>query len=623
MPERLLALTGASPETVACFREAAQERGHRVVALDAEATNHAELVRRVLELLPDLVFAPVVLLGQLASIPLLPVLPLTPSLADVAAAIIRARKRKASLAHVVHFDATPMPAGELQELCRVPVCIHRPPRSVGGIRQFLQGLKSRGGVVVAGPVVCRLAREVGLEAEEVKLGPVTARTLVAQADAVLAASAAHASGFRMLRDALGRLPVGILLGDGAGRVVLSSPSAAELVDLQDAPALPPHLTRLLARIAQGGKPQLVRIRRSGRVVALLDARPGAAGHWLAAVIGVDRLQKWWAEVGRPVAKPEHRARWSLEDLWAQSPAMRQLMARAQQVAATSEPVLILGEAGTGKEVLAHALHRAGPRGDGPLVIMRCAAGDGTWQVRQLFGDAEEGAGLWDQAQGGTLVLDEVGALREPAQARLVAMMAEMGPVGPSGVPRLVAISRADLTPLVDAGCFLPELFFRLSASVLHVPPLRERREDLPGLLRDLLAAEGARGEEMELSEEALQRLLEHRWPGNVRELANFVRIYLRLRRGMPLLPQSFVEEAALRELRTPGWVEAPKVGDLLVVSVGKLDDMVRQIICQMAERFPGSRTALAKQLGISRTTLWKKLKEAKFEGGQRRERANR
>src|SRR5947199_9972875 len=224
-------------------------------------------------------------------------------------------------------------------------------------------------------------------------------------------------------------------------------------------------------------------------------------------------------------------------LIAESPAMRQALDVVARVAAHRTTVLITGERGTGKEVIAQAIHRAGPRAAGPFVAVNCAAIPDTLLESELFGSvkgaftgaAGDRPGLFEQADGGTLLLDEIGELPLPLQAKLVRVLqeGEVRRVGGQTVRRvdvrLLAAHAKDLAAEAGAGRFRPDLFDRLNVVTVHLPPLAERREDIVPLAR-LFAVQLARrlGHDLALSEAAVAWLREQPWPGNVRALEDAI-----------------------------------------------------------------------------------------------------
>jgi DNA-binding NtrC family response regulator len=228
---------------------------------------------------------------------------------------------------------------------------------------------------------------------------------------------------------------------------------------------------------------------------------------------------------------------TLGPLRGRSPAMRRLMARIQQAAETNISVLLLGETGTGKELIAHALHASGPRAGGPFETVDCAALAPNLVASELFGH-ERGAftgadrrhvGAFERADGGTLFLDEIGELPSGLQPSLLGALERRsfrrlgGSQSISVDVRLVAATHRDLRAEVNAGSFRQDLYYRIAVLLIAIPPLREREGDIPLLAEHFLRQAGHEGPVQEvLPGETLRSMMQHRWPGNVRELRNFV-----------------------------------------------------------------------------------------------------
>jgi formate hydrogenlyase transcriptional activator len=232
-----------------------------------------------------------------------------------------------------------------------------------------------------------------------------------------------------------------------------------------------------------------------------------------------------------------RAPW-FEEILGESVAMRRVLARVEQVATTDATVLVTGETGTGKELIARAIHRRSRRAKGPLVKVNCAAIPETLLASELFGH-ERGAftgaterrrGRFEQADGGTIFLDEIGELPAATQVTLLRVLQEreferLGGAHTVHVNvRIVAATNRDLAADVEAGRFRGDLYYRLNGFEVHVPPLRERPEDVPPLVAHLAARYAARiGRTIErVDARSLDALTRHAWPGNVRELENVV-----------------------------------------------------------------------------------------------------
>ncbi len=313
-----------------------------------------------------------------------------------------------------------------------------------------------------------------------------------------------------------------------------------------------------------------------------------------------------------------RSRPGAPDLRTRSGAMRTALGLARCAARSGVRVLLLGETGTGKEVLARFIHRESVRHRGPFVPLNCAALPETLVESELFGHRRgaftgalrEHPGLFVAADGGTLLLDEVGEMRAPLQARLLRALEE-GRVRPLGGlagravdVRVIAATHRDLASEVEAGRFRRDLYYRLAVFPIRLPPLRERREDLPALVDELLARHAVREglPPPAIRPEALDALLAHTWPGNVRELDNaLARALALLDPGEPLGPEHLPDSVLGAE---GGLAEAGPRGPLREELA-----RVEAVLIRRALRAHGGRRAeTARALGLSREGLWKKLR---------------
>jgi len=305
----------------------------------------------------------------------------------------------------------------------------------------------------------------------------------------------------------------------------------------------------------------------------------------------------------------------------QSEAMRNLRMRIAQVAPTSETVLIIGESGTGKELVARALHAASLRAAEPLVSLNCPVLSAHLMESELFGH-ERGAftgadaarrGRFELADGGTILLDEITEIDLPLQAKLLRVLQEktFERVGSNQSikvdVRVLASTNRDLNAEVTAGRFRADLFYRLNVVPLHVPPLRQRREDVPELANHFLrlAAERLHKQPCTLEHSAIDLLSGYHWPGNIRELENLMTRASVLNLGAPV---------SADELR--GWLidNSEQAASSSEVPAGvplglSLHDMERRLIEATLERFAGHRAKTAEALGIGLRTLSGKLKD--------------
>ena len=299
-----------------------------------------------------------------------------------------------------------------------------------------------------------------------------------------------------------------------------------------------------------------------------------------------------------------------------SPAMLEVLALVKQVASASTTVLISGESGTGKEVVARALHRFSPRRGKPFVSLNCAALPETLLESELFG-YEKGAftgavgrkmGRFEMADGGTLLLDEVGDLSPAAQSKLLRVLQE-GEFEPLGATRsvrvdvrVVAATNQDLAQLVKERRFREDLYYRLHVITVSLPPLRERREDIPLLAQHFLRLYAVKNQrEIEgFTENALAKLVDYAWPGNVRELEHIVERGVILARARLLGLEDLPEAIAQTEPSTR----------VISIPLGMpLEEVEQRLIEETLRRTKGDKELAAKLLGIASRTIYRKLKE--------------
>jgi PAS domain S-box-containing protein len=330
------------------------------------------------------------------------------------------------------------------------------------------------------------------------------------------------------------------------------------------------------------------------------------------------------------------ARYGLDDIVCTSEVMQRLKREIERIAQGNSTVLILGESGTGKELLAHAIHRSSPRRYGPFVKVNCAAVPEELLESEFFGYAEgafTGArkggkpGKFELASGGTIFLDEVGDMSPALQAKILNVLQDREIVrlgGTTPVPvdvRVVAASNRDLKAMVRQGRFREDLYYRLNVVCLHVPPLRERREDILPLARHFLAryASLAGIPVPEISARAAEAMLRYHWPGNVRELENAIERAVNLELGDTLetwhLPETVAGEAGQADPDQPAGTAGSvdrATGAECTLSPEPIREMVREAesraISRALERTGGNKTRAARLLGMSRSQLYEKIK---------------
>ncbi len=304
----------------------------------------------------------------------------------------------------------------------------------------------------------------------------------------------------------------------------------------------------------------------------------------------------------------------------ESPPMREVLRLLDKIVQTEEPVLIMGESGTGKELIARAVHGKGPRAKRPFLSENCAALPDTLLESELFGHvrgAFTGAdrdkkGLFELADKGTLFLDEVGDMSPEMQKRLLRALqeGEIRPVGGKSVRkvdvRIISASNKDLERLVRAGEFREDLYYRLRVLTIKLPPLRDRRDDVPRLIEHFLALHGSKHKgNRTLGEGVMDALLAYDWPGNIRELENEVKRMLSL--GEEVITQDVLSEQLRRGrgLRREEAGEDNEVRNLIEL----VERVERREIAKALQIAQGNKTKASEMLGISRFTLQRKLEK--------------
>jgi DNA-binding NtrC family response regulator len=306
--------------------------------------------------------------------------------------------------------------------------------------------------------------------------------------------------------------------------------------------------------------------------------------------------------------------YSAHDVISKNPRMRQILELAAQVASLRSTVLIQGESGTGKELIARAIHTSGDRAQKPFVAVSCAALAETLLESELFGHekgsftgaTERKRGKFEMADGGTIFLDEIGDISPKLQVDLLRVLQERSFYRVGGSEevrvdvRVIAATHVNLQLAVSEGKFRDDLFYRLNVIEIRIPPLRERREDIPLLVRHFMERLSHElGKDVgEISQGALKILMDYNWPGNVRELENAVERALVTCRGQELTDEDF-SFLALNGLASKGWT---------VPAGMTLQEMEKQLIAATIERTGGNIKESAAILGIDRSTMYEKIK---------------
>jgi nitrogen regulation protein NR(I) len=341
-------------------------------------------------------------------------------------------------------------------------------------------------------------------------------------------------------------------------------------------------------------------------------------------------------LARRDARPEEPSERGRFRLVGQSPAIRQIYAVVEKVANTPSTVLISGESGTGKELIARALHENSAREAAPFIKINCAAIPKTLMESELFGydkGAFTGAvgakpGRFELAHGGTLFLDEIGEIPVEMQVKLLRVLQESEFERVGGIKtikvdvRLVTATNRDLLAEVGAGTFREDLFYRLNVVPIHIPPLRERREDIPLLAEHFIAKfnDRLKKEITAITPEAIERLVAYQWPGNIRELENLMERTMLFCEGPEIRVSDLPPEVAgapaaanaatLPPAAAPGPEEVRPAPESLKEAVrAETERVERELIQRALDATAGNVTQAARKLKISRKSLQTKMKE--------------
>ena len=440
----------------------------------------------------------------------------------------------------------------------------------------------------------------------------------------------------MLEDALGAASEGLIIVDPEGRILKTNRTYAEFLGRPAADLIGRHVTDVVENtrmhiVARTGVPEIAHVQRirghemicnrvpifeKGKVVAVVGTIQFKDIDDLFAMTGRFRNLKKELDYYKTELNKQMGARYSFEEIVGRDEQLERVKELARKVARSDTTVLLVGESGTGKELFAHAIHVESGRALRPFIKVNCAAIPTELFESELFG-YKEGAftgarargkkGKFGLADGGTLFLDEISELPLAMQAKLLRVLQEreVEPVGaerPEPVDvRIVAATNRRLEPMLEQGTFRHDLYYRLNVVRLEIPPLRERRDDLPLLTEQILRQlERETGVPVEgLDDGATAALRGHAWPGNVRELRNVLEQALYVKSG------SVVTRDHLPQSLLAGVSGGPAVGGTSLKAQLRLSE--REILRRALKEVQGNRAAAAARLGISRSSIYAKL----------------
>ena len=483
---------------------------------------------------------------------------------------------------------------------------------------ILKNLESQGyRTVVGASLVTEKAQERGLNGVFIYSLDGVTRAMDAAANIALSKQAEWEKAER-LRIIIDFAYDGIIATDKKGFITVFNPSAEKIIGLPRQRAINCNIDKVLdnsrmIKVMETGEPELNQIQSSGDIKILTNRIPiivnGEVTGAVATFQNIDTIKKAEEKIRRKLHEKGFLAKTCLDDIIGDSRVMQDVKKEAELYAQSNSTVLILGESGTGKELFAQSIHNASARSKRPFIAINCAALPDSLLESELFG-YEEGAftgakkggkaGFFELAHGGTIFLDEIGGISPKLQSRLLRVIEEREVMRIGGdhiIPvdiRIIAATNKNLWQKVKDGKFRKDLYYRLNVLELALPPLRERKEDIPELIKKFLTAYRPSLKKKEIDIVAgRHQFLAYDWPGNVRELANVIERFAVLYNGekesIPVLIEAFFNKQRLTKS-------------------SEQKEEIREIR-KVLEEVNGNKTEAARRLGISRTTLWRKLKK--------------
>jgi transcriptional regulator with PAS, ATPase and Fis domain len=441
---------------------------------------------------------------------------------------------------------------------------------------------------------------------------------------------------------------GIIAYDQEGKITTINEKAHALLKVDQETATGKSVNDLLPRstgmsVIFTRLPIADKIERIGSELFVFNHIPIVINHEAVGVVTTFKDASNVIEVESEIRRSLSKgliAKYNLSDLIYKSDSMKKMIERVKRFASTGSTITIVGETGTGKEILAQSIHNLSPRTKQAFVSINCAALSEQLLESELFG-YEEGAftgsrkggkpGLFETAHKGTIFLDEIGATSQNVQRHLLRVLQEreVMRIGADRIipvnVRVIAASNQELVEEVNKGRFREDLFFRLNVLSINIPPLRNRLEDLPYLVKKFLIILSLeyKKEPFQIPDRCIKKLQEYFWPGNVRQLKNFIeRLFLICDSGfnMNVFDELFIELIEYRPKKFSANIQSQtdSLKDQLKANTAQNE---YETIKRALEVSNFSKTKAAKLLGISRTTLWKKLKLIKYNSAAGRHRS--
>lgn len=558
-----------------------------------------------------------------------PVVPIEVSPIDVMQALIEARERGRIIGVVgfknIVYDIDQM--ADILGITLVPIEIEREsdaePRIETAVEQGVQ-------VVVGDAISAKTTVNLGVPSILIQSGKEAVRNAITEAKHIAAVRKRELQRTEEIKAILDFAHEGIIGTNSNGTIHVFNPVAARVLGIEPENAIGANITKIMPdvsmeRLRESQKAEVAELSRIGPVAVVSSRVPiSIKGDVTGAVItfqDVTRIQKLEEKVRKELSAKGYVAQYSFPDIMTVSQSMKELMKRARKYAQVDSTVLIRGETGTGKELFAQSIHNESNRRSFPFVAINCAAVPETLLESELFG-YEEGAftgakrggkqGLFEQAHRGTIFLDEIGEMSISLQSRLLRVLEEREVMRVGGdriIPvdvRIVAATHVNLKEAIASGRFREDLYYRLNQLSLDIPPLRARQADIPMFCKHFLEHYSKRfgRRTKDIGPEAMLVLQSYTWPGNVRELRNIIERLVTCVES-DLITCHDVQSLMHDELYGP---QPDSDQPISTLSSKSLDELEQDAIMRALAESGGNKKEAAEALGISRSTLWRKLK---------------
>ncbi len=527
---------------------------------------------------------------------------------DIAKAIHEAKKHDKNIALII-FEGMLYEGVELSALFDCNLKVHYVQFENQVSDTVMLALKEGYTTVIGGKIIQRVAAQLGVRSVMIRSGPHAIQRAIRQARQILKSKDEVVKNMNLIKDVMENTSIGIMAVNESNIIEIANQKAVELLHKSKKLVVGNNISSLMPiKNIDEDENFITEIHGDNLVINKKSRRVGSIG--ISSVITIEKssdINEKERDIRSTYVKRGYKANYTFDDINGKSSGIKEAIDISKKYATVDSTILIQGETGTGKELFAQSVHNHSKRKQQPFVAVNCAALTENLLESELFGyvkGAFTGAstkgkvGLFEMADGGTIFLDEIAEISPAVQAKLLRVIQEREVMRIGGdriFPvdvRIIAATNKKLLDLIEDGKFRKDLYYRISVLKIQIPPLKERKGDLKILFSTLLDynATSLRRKRPIIDDSCYQVLGRYKWPGNVRELSNFAERLVVVHEGKIILPEML-----------------PKFLDTEVKPPARDFDLNE--VKAVLEKNDNNRTRTAKQLGVSRTTLWKMLKD--------------